>query len=162
MFDRPGLNKEFSCKLRPHEDFFELPEVTGLVFYQDERLSERMLDKYEGGELLCPKDDILSKKMELSKGYVLEMTFQRFLRRFPQFKNDLECVRDRYRVTDEVRDLFRFDREELLEHDESFEVWWYKFCKKIYFEADRNLDREYFEHLPFDSYYSRYFDTWML
>lgn len=68
VFDRPGLNKEFSCKLRPHEDLFELPEVTGLVFYQDERLSERMLDKYEGGELLCPKDDILSKKMELSKG----------------------------------------------------------------------------------------------
>lgn len=162
VFDRPGLNKEFSCKLRPHEDFFELPEVTGLVFYQDERLSEQMLDKYEGGDLLCPKDDILSKKMEQSEGYLLEMTFQRFLRRFPQFKNDLECVRDKYRVTDEIRDLFRFCREELIDHDESFEVWWNKFCKKIYFEADRNLDREYFEHLPYDTYYSRYFDTWML
>ena len=157
VFERPGLNKEFSCKLRPFEDFYELPEVTGLVFYQDRYVSEYMLDKYEGGELLCPQNDILTNKIKQTDGCLLQSTFKRFLKRYPQFEMDMKTVQERYKVVDDIRDMLMFSYDELIKYHDSFEYWWYEFCKKILFEVDKKLDRGFFESIPYDSYYSRYF-----
>lgn len=161
VFERSGLNKEFVCRLGINENYYNLPEVRGLLFYQDRNFSEYMLSKFDNGELLCPKDDILKQKIEQSDGYVLEKTFQRFMRRYPQYKMELESVKEKYRVTDEVRDLYRFSQEELERQCESPGYWWYEFCNKIYFEADTKLDRSFFENIPYDSYYSKYFNLWL-
>ncbi len=157
VYDRPGLNKEFTCRLRPFEDFFNLPEVHGLLFFQDRNLSEYMLNKFEGGEKLCPMADALSKKMEQSKGCVLETTYKRFQKRYPQYEVELGRMREKYHVTDGIRDALRFASHDLADQYEPFDYWWYEFCKKINFEANKILYREYFENIPYDVYYSRYF-----
>ena len=69
----------------------------------------------------------------------------------------MKIVREKYNVVDDIRNMLMFNFDELIKYYDSCEYWWYEFCKKIFFEADKNLDRGFFESIPYDKYYSKYF-----
>lgn len=158
VFERPGRNKEFVCRLGPNDDFNKLDEVEGFLFEQSEEVSKWMLDKFDGGRRLMPPEPLLQDKIKKSEGMISPTALRWHEKMRPYFQEGLEDVKAKYQVTDDVRDLLRFDRQELAAYYGDIDEWWMEFCSKIYFEADSNLDRKYFEQLPQDNYYRRFFD----
>jgi len=158
VFQRPGLNKEFVCRLDPKEDYNNLMEVTGFLFEQDDKVSRDVMAMFDDGKKLFPNEDVLLNQIKKSEGR-LSTTALRWHQRLDYRSNsDLEALKEKYEITDDVRDLLRFDLNELADYYGDIDEWWKKFCDKIYFEADPNLDRTFFERLPQDNYYGRFFE----
>jgi len=63
VFKKTYYQKSFVLQLHENTDFNKLNAVTGFRFNHDEELAHELFNKFEGGELLVPKDDILSKKL---------------------------------------------------------------------------------------------------
>lgn len=160
VFERPGVNKEFVCRLKNDEDYYSLPYVEGFVFEQNEKISYALLDEFDNGTFLFPSDDILADKINLSEGMFTRSSYDFMKRMYPQHELGLEYVKDRYHMIESLEDIrkyFRFNREELEMYYHNIDYWWYEFCKKIYFNAAPELDESLLLNLPYDSRYSRYF-----
>lgn len=160
VFERPGLNKEFLCRLNRDEDYYNLPLVEGYVFEQNENVSNMLLDEFEKGWKLCPSDDILVDRIRLSDGVVSMSAINFVERMYPHSKINLDEVREHFKVVeslDEYRYYFSFTKEELEMYYSNIEFWWYQFCGKIYFDAAPELDESLMMNLPYDSRYSKYF-----
>ncbi len=158
VFQRPGVNKEFVCRLSGGENYNDLMEVTGFLFEQDEKVSKQLLLEFDDGRKLFPKEDVLLNQINKSDGIISEMAL-RWIQRMGMNSNiDVEALKKKYEITNDVRDILRFDVRELADYYGDIDKWWHNFCDKIYFEADPNLDRDFFEWLPQSSYYGRIFD----
>lgn len=160
VFERPGVNKEFVCRLKRDEDYYSLPYVKGFVFEQNEKTSYALLDQFNNGTLLLPSDDILADKIKISEGIFTKSSYDFMKRMFPQSELGLEYVKDKYNMVESLEDIgkyFRFNKEELEKYYHNIDYWWYEFCKKIYFNAAPELDERLLINLPYDSRYSRYF-----
>lgn len=64
VFKKSYYQKSFVLQLHENTDFNKLNGVTGFRFNHDEELAKDIYFKFEGGELLMPKDDLLSKKID--------------------------------------------------------------------------------------------------
>ena len=63
VFKRTYYQKSYVLQLHENADFNKLIALTGFRFNHDEELSKEIFDKFEGGALLAPEDDLLSKKL---------------------------------------------------------------------------------------------------
>lgn len=159
VFERPGLNKEFLCRLRGEETFYTLPYVEGFLFKQDRELSESILAEFDNGWALCPPDDILGDRVAASEGVFSKSAFDFVSRFFPQYnKINLDDLLEKYQMTDTPSKYFKFTKEELEMCYSNIDYWWYEFCKKIYFPAAPELDEQFLMNLPYEEGYGRYFD----
>ncbi len=96
IFKKTFYQKSFVLQLHENTDFNKLNGVTGFRFNHDVELAQELFEKFKGGELLAPKNDILSKKLrihcqnwqempefsrkELEEAYThLEETWKRFV-----------------------------------------------------------------------------------
>lgn len=64
VYKRTYYQKAFVLQLHESGDFNKLNAVTGFRFNHDEEYAKDIFDKFEGGELLMPKDDLLSRKLD--------------------------------------------------------------------------------------------------
>ena len=160
VFERPGLNKEFLCRLVRDEDYYSLPYVEGYMFMQEEKVSRMLLEEFENGWKLCPPDDILADRIKLSEGVVSKSALKFLERMYSHSRLSLDEVRDHFKVVenlDEYKYYFSFTKEELEMYYSNIDYWWYQFCSKIYFDAAPEIDESLLMNLPYDSIYSRYF-----
>lgn len=158
VFERPGRNKEFVCRLGQNEDYNQLTEVEGFLFEQSKDVSEWALQMFDDGRKLMPPESVLLNQIKKSEGMISPSSLRWHEKLRPFFQEGLDEVKAKYTVTENVRDLLRFDLHELAAYYGDIDEWWMKFCSKIYFEVDSNLDRKYFEQLPQNGYYRRFFD----
>lgn len=158
VFERPGINKEFVCRLGRQDNYNELMEVTGVLFEQDETISKQMLEMFDYGRKLFPQEDVFLNLIKKSEGKISATALKWHQKLGIGADIAVDALKEKYEITDDVIDLLRFDVKELAAYYGDIDEWWQRFCNKIYFEADTNLDRAFFEHLPQDRYYRRYFD----
>lgn len=110
VFKRTYFQKMFVLQLHENADFNKLNSLTGFRFNHDEELTKEIFDKFEGGALLAPTDDLLYKKIynqrirwqdvpeftraELEESYVhIKESWNSFLG-FISFSEDEEIYRE--------------------------------------------------------------------
>lgn len=158
VFERPGRNKEFVCRLKGEETFYTLPYVDGFLFEQDAELSKRVLADFAFGTDLCPYNDILSNRIAMSEG-VFSLSAYKFIDKFySNYKIDIDTLEKKYRLTNEPSKYFKFSREELGKYYDNIDYWWYEFCKKINFAVAPEIDEQFICNLPYERDYVRFFD----
>lgn len=70
IFRRPGEQRAFGIDLPNHEDFNNLPGVLGFKFYHDKKISEKILNVFQGGVKLFPHDPFAEKAARIKDGKV--------------------------------------------------------------------------------------------
>lgn len=158
VFERPGLNKEFVCRLRGEETFYTLPYVDGFLFEQDIEISKRLLAEFNFGRDLCPENDILAERIKQTEG-LFSMSAYNFISKFHlKYQIDLEALKKKYQLVDDSNLYFKFSGEELASYYENIDFWWFEFCKNIYFQAAPEIDEQLIHNLPYELEYARFFD----
>ena len=158
VFDWPGRNKEFLCRLKSEETFYTLPYVDGFLFEQDRELSEMLLEEFNRGRSLCPPNDILADKISDSYGEFSSSAYSFVNRYYPQYQICLKTLHEKYHLTDTPSKYFKFSREELAMYYSNIDYWWYEFCKKIYFPAAPELNEQFITNLPYEEGFKLFFD----
>ena len=158
VFERPGLNKEFVCKLRGEETFYTLPYVDGYIFEQDIEVSNRVLAEFNYGKELCSENDILAERIEQTEGLFSINAYNFISKFYLKYQVDLGVLRNKYQLIEDPNKYFKFTKEELKKYYDNIDFWWFEFCKKINFSAAPEIDEQLILNLPYEMEYARFFN----
>lgn len=161
IFSRTLRQKTFLLNISPEYNFNQMPAVNGFVFNHDAELSREIYDKFKGGEVLAPKEDILLKKiLSFPKDTVSE---QGFLRNLSENKGDsiMENKGILNRAGVKINENFNpaFTYEELRGVYSNIASYWQSMIDGVFVGGNHGTEiKRFLMNLPWNPDYAQYFD----
>lgn len=161
LFPRTLHQKTFLLNISPEYDFNKTAVVTGFVFNQDAALSKAIYDKFEGGEILAPKDDFLLKKVKsFPKNAVSEQGFIRNLSENEgdsRWENESILGRAGIRIDRTFNPAFTY--EELRDVYSNIANYWQLMMDSVFIGGNHSKEiKAFLMSLPWNPDYAHYFD----
>jgi len=161
VFPRTINQKTFLLNISPEMDFNKGAVVTGFVFNHDAAMSQRIFDRFKGGELLAPSDDFLLKKLQsFPEGMVSKKAV---LRNLAENKGDKarDIIMTLHEADVRIADGFdpTFTKDELSCVYKDIAGYWQNMIKDVYVDGRHGEEiKKYLMELPWNPDYSVYFD----